>query len=109
MAHAALQIVTTTEQKEEAVRIARALVERRLAACVQIVGPVTSIYRWRGTIEEAQEWQCWAKCQADDYGEVESAITALHPYDEPEVLATPVVAGSGSYLKWLMEETTRSA
>ena len=102
--HEALQIVTTTEHKDDALKIAHLLIERRLAACVQIVGPVTSVFRWKGVVEQAQEWQCWAKTTAARYAVAETAIREHHPYDEPEILALPIVAGSESYLTWLAGE-----
>jgi periplasmic divalent cation tolerance protein len=104
MAADALQVVTTTEHKDDALKIAHRLVELRLAACVQIVGPVTSVFRWKGVVEQAQEWQCWAKTLAARYADVETAIREHHPYDEPEVIAVPIAAGSDSYLKWLADE-----
>ncbi len=100
----AIQIVTTTAQQADAQKIAAALVEQRLAACVQISGPITSTYRWQGAVESAQEWLCTIKTRRDLYDEVEQAIRQLHPYDQPEILATPIVAGSAGYLKWLDEE-----
>ena len=100
-----IQVVTTTEQRADADQIAQALVESQLAACVQIVGPITSIYRWKGKVETAQEWQCWAKTRAELYAEVEQKIRQLHPYEVPEILALPVLAGSASYLQWLEAET----
>jgi periplasmic divalent cation tolerance protein len=99
-----LQIITTTAQADEARRIARALVERRLAACVQIVGPIESVYRWQGKIEIAQEWQCWIKTRGDLYGRVEQTIRELHSYEVPEIL-TMVAEGSKAYLDWLRRET----
>ncbi len=99
-----IQVVTTTERREDADRIAQALIDQRLAACVQVVGPITSTYRWRGTIETAQEWQCWAKSRGDLYDAVERAIRRIHPYEVPEILAVPIVAGSVSYLEWLASE-----
>jgi periplasmic divalent cation tolerance protein len=99
-----IQIVTTVEHREDADRIARALVEERLAACVQVVGPITSTYRWRGAIETAQEWQCWAKSRRDLYDQIEQAIRRIHPYEVPEILAMPIVAGSKAYLAWLEGE-----
>jgi periplasmic divalent cation tolerance protein len=96
-----IQVVTTTGQREDAERIARELVESRLAACVQIVGPITSTYRWQGKIEVAEEWQCWAKSRRELYDEVERAIRRLHTYEVPEILALPVLAGSADYLAWL--------
>ncbi|MDX1664500.1 MAG: divalent-cation tolerance protein CutA, partial [Candidatus Promineifilaceae bacterium] len=83
--------------------IARALVERRLAGCVQVVGPITSTYRWQGAVETAQEWLCLIKSNGTLYEELETAIGELHPYDTPEILALPVSAGSVDYLLWLRE------
>ena len=100
-----IQVVTTTALREEAERIARELVETRLAACVQIVGPITSTYRWQGKIETDEEWQCWAKTRGDLFARVEEAIRRIHPYELPEILAMPIVAGSAAYLAWLEAET----
>ena len=99
-----IQVVTTTEHREDAESLARALVEGRLAACVQVIGPIHSIYRWRGEMQSTQEWQCWAKSRRDLYDQIERAIRQLHPYEVPEILAMPVLAGSKSYLAWLDEE-----
>ncbi len=99
-----IQVVTTTERKEDAQRIARALVEARLAACVQIVGPITSTYRWKGAIETAEEWQCAAKSRQDLFAQIDEAIRAIHPYEVPEILAVPIAAGSSAYLEWLEAE-----
>jgi periplasmic divalent cation tolerance protein len=98
-----VQVLTTVGSEEDAERISVALVERRLAACVQTVGPIASRYRWQGEVEAAREWQCLAKTEASRYAEVEAAIRELHPYDEPEILATPIVAGSAGYLAWVSE------
>jgi periplasmic divalent cation tolerance protein len=100
-----IQVVTTTERQEDAERIAQALVDRRLAACVQVSGPITSTYRWQGQIETAREYQCWAKTRRDLYQQVEQAIRHLHPYEVPEILAIPILAGSADYLAWLEQET----
>jgi periplasmic divalent cation tolerance protein len=96
-----LQVLTTAGSEEEAEQIAAALVERRLAACVQTVGPITSRYRWQGEIETAREWLCLVKTEAERYAGVETAIRELHSYEEPEIVATPIVAGSQGYLDWL--------
>jgi len=104
-----IQVITTVAQREDAERIARTLVEQRLAACVQVIGPVSSTYRWRGAIETAQEWQCWAKSRRDLYDAIEQAIRRIHPYEVPEILAVPVVAGSASYLAWLEGEVAENA
>ncbi len=103
-----MQVVTSTANADEARRIAAALVEQRLAGCVQIVGPVESIYRWLGQVERAQEWQLWIKTRSSLFAEVERAIRELHSYDVPEVLALAVAEGSESYLSWLREETDTS-
>jgi periplasmic divalent cation tolerance protein len=100
-----IQVVTTTECQEDAERIARALVDQRLAACVQVSGPITSTYRWQGKIETAREYQCWAKTRRDLYQQVEQAIRHLHPYEVPEILAIPILSGSADYLAWLERET----
>jgi len=96
-----LQVTTTTGSAEEADRIGAALVERRLAACVQVVGPIASRYRWQGAVEQATEWMCVAKTSTVRYAELERAIRELHSYEEPEIVATPIVAGSAGYLKWV--------
>jgi len=100
----AIQVSTTTATKEDAQKIAAALVERRLAACVQVGGPITSVYRWQGVIETADEWLCTIKTTRAAYEQVEAAIRQLHPYDEPEIIAVPIVAGSAGYLKWLDQQ-----
>jgi periplasmic divalent cation tolerance protein len=96
-----LQVLTATGSEAEAERISAALVERRLAACVQTIGPVASRYRWQGEVESAREWLCLAKTEAGRYPDVEAAIRELHSYEEPEIVATPIVAGSAGYLEWL--------
>jgi len=98
-----LQVLTTIDSEQAAERISAALVERRLAACVQVVGPIASTYRWQGEVERAREWMCVAKTTAARYPEVEAAIRELHSYEEPEVVATPIVAGSPGYLGWISE------
>ena len=99
-----IQVITTTAKKEDAVRIAASLVEKRLAACVQIAGPLYSTYHWKGKIEQAEEWQCLIKSRQDLFGELEQAIKAIHPYEVPEIIALTIVAGSAPYLRWLHDE-----
>jgi periplasmic divalent cation tolerance protein len=98
-----IQVLTAVGSEEEAGRIASLLVERRLAACVQVVGPIVSRYRWQGEVEEEREWQCLAKTSRAAYEAVEATIREVHSYDEPEVIATPIVAGSPGYLAWIDE------
>jgi len=100
-----LQMQTTLERQLDAERLATALVERRLAACVQIVGPIQSTYHWKGQIETAEEWLCLIKTRRELYDEVEHAIIELHPYQTPEIIAVPIVTGSEAYLGWVAEET----
>lgn len=98
-----IQVFTTTETKAEAEEIARTLVDRQLAGCVQIVGPISSTYRWQGAVETAEEWLCLIKAGRSVYAELEAAIKEVHPYDTPEILAMPVAAGSDDYLAWLQQ------
>jgi len=99
-----IQVLTTTGKKEDAEKIAMTLIERRFAACVQIAGPITSTYRWKGNIEGAEEWLCVIKSREDLYRDVEKAIKSVHPYEVPEIIAIPITAGSGEYLDWLQGE-----
>jgi periplasmic divalent cation tolerance protein len=99
-----IQVLTTAETRDDAESIGRALVEGCLAACVQIVGPITSIYRWQGKINTAQEWQCWIKTRRELYDRIEATIRRLHKYEVPEILAIAITAGSTDYLVWLANE-----
>lgn len=100
----AIQVITTTAARLDAEALARALVERRLAACAQVIGPIRSLYRWEGEVESAEEWLCQIKTTRARFRELEEAIRELHTYDLPEIIATPVVAGSEAYLAWVREE-----
>lgn len=100
-----LQVQTTTDSRAEAMELSRAVVESRLAACAQVAGPVASMYWWDGGLERAEEWLVLLKLPADRYDELAAFITERHSYDEPEIVATPIVAGSESYLSWIEDET----
>ena len=100
-----IQISTTTETKKQAQKIANYLVEQKLAACVQISGPIESTYRWKGNVESASEYLCLIKTRTSLFKKVEAAIKKLHPYETPEIIATPIVQGSREYLNWLNDET----
>ncbi len=100
-----IQIVTTVGNKEEAERIGRYLVEKRLAACVQIAGPIKSIYRWKGKIEEAEEWQCIIKTRRNNYRRIEKEIRSLHPYELPEITALDLDYALAEYADWIVMET----
>jgi len=99
-------VQTTIDSRDGAHRIGQALVERRLAACAQISGPIASTYWWQGQMEHAEEWVCAVKTTQELYEPLERAIRALHPYETPEIVATPIIAGSQSYLAWIEAETS---
>lgn len=96
-----IQVQTTTDSEELAHRIASTLVQQQVAACVQVLGPVTSTYRWQNRVETGQEWLCLIKTTQALYAQVEAAVRQLHSYQNPELIALPICAGSKEYLKWL--------
>jgi len=96
-----IQVITTISDKSGAEKIAKALINKRLAACVQIAGPIKSIYRWKGKIETAKEWVCVIKTRKNLYEKVEAAIKKIHPYEVPEIIAVPIAAANKDYLKWI--------
>jgi periplasmic divalent cation tolerance protein len=96
-------ILSTAGSREEAERLAEALVERRLAACVNVVGPIRSVYRWQGEVERADEFLLFIKSTAAQFAAVAAAIQELHSYELPECVELAVTAGSDAYLNWLAE------
>lgn len=108
MAEKVFQVESTVDSPEEARRIATALVERRLAACVQIVGPIRSTFRWQGKVEDAEEHLLLCKVPGERLDEATALIEELHSYDVPEILAFEVTHGSRSYLDWVAAETESS-
>ena len=99
-----LQILTTVGKREDAERIAETLVQKRLAGCVQIVGPISSVYWWKSKIEKAEEWLCLIKTEETLCHNIEETIKRIHPYETPEIIAVPIVAGSKEYFTWLGQE-----
>lgn len=99
-------VTTSVGSREEGKAIAHALVEKRLAACVQVM-PVDSVYRWAGVVEEAAEHLLLCKIRQADYAAVEAAIRERHGYDLPEIVAVPITEGARSYLAWIAAATTR--
>ncbi len=96
-------VLTTAGSKDEARKLGRALVEKLLAACVNIVPNVASIYRWEGEVEEAEEWLLIIKTSRAAYKRVEQAIQEMHSYDVPECVAISIESGSMKYLNWVGE------
>lgn len=96
-------VLTTTGSKEEAQQIAQRLVETRLAACVNILGPIDSVYRWKGQVENSPEYLLLVKTTAAAFESVRKAICELHSYELPECIVLPVEEGSAEYLKWIEE------
>ena len=99
-----LLVVTTTDSRRDADILAQALVEKRLAACAQVEGPITSTYWWQGKLENGEEWKCSFKTTAALYTELETELSQIHPYDTPEILAFPIIHGSREYLSWMDEQ-----
>src|SRR5215469_5315685 len=100
-----LQVQTMTDSRAEAMELARAAVEARLAACSQVAGPLASTFWWNEEIERAEEWFVFFKTTAGRVEELITFIAGRHSYDEPEIVAVPIIAGSTAYLDWLREET----
>jgi len=110
MSDAAIVVLCTAPAEGDAAeRLARGLVEAKLAACVNLMPNLRSFYTWQGKLEDAAEVQLVIKTQHARYPELEAWLRANHPYDEPEILALPVIAGSPSYLAWLSEQTSRGS
>jgi len=96
-------VLSTAGSEDEARKIARHLVENQLAACVNIVPQIQSVYRWQGKVESAREWLLLIKTTADKFDDVRDAIRALHSYDLPECIAVAIEDGSTEYLEWIGE------
>ena len=104
-----LLVFTNLPDHDAAVGLARTLVDRRLAACVNVFGAATSIYRWKDAVETAREVPVLIKTRAALYGQIEAAIRSLHSYEIPEIIAVPVDRGLPEYLNWILAETGPAA
>ena len=99
-------VLTTVESKEASEKLAQQLVERRLAACVNIVGPIRSVYRWKQEIQQDQEFLLLIKTTAEHAAQLRSGFAGLHPYELPECVELPIEGGSEEYLAWLAAEVS---
>ena len=97
-------VLTATDSAEQSHALARAIVDQRLAACVQIT-PIQSIYRWRGSVVDAKEWRLDCKTTAERLPDLISVIRDLHPFEVPEIIALPIADGNQVYLQWIQDET----
>jgi periplasmic divalent cation tolerance protein len=104
-----LLIFTNLPDADSAQALAATLVSRRLAACVNLLAPCSSVYRWQGAIESVQEVPLLIKTTTARYAELEAAIRAGHPYELPEIIAVPIVHGLPGYLNWILAETLPDA
>ena len=99
-----IQVTTAVDNAEDAQSIASAVVGQRLAACVQMIGPIQSTYWWDGDVQISEEWLCLIKTRADLFEQLSAVVHQVHPYDVPELIATPLIAGSKAYLDWMQGE-----
>lgn len=102
----ALVVLVTVPSREDGERIAEALVGESLAACVNILGPIRSIYRWQGAVTRDDEHLLLIKTTPTRYAELEARVLALHTYENPEVIAVPVEQGAAGYLAWIKDVTS---
>ena len=100
-----IMVITTTATEQEAQKIARVLLENKLAACVQIIGKMESAYRWEGEVAKDSEWLCQIKSKASLFEQIATCIKSNHKYKTPEIIAIPIITGSAEYLSWLEKET----
>ena len=100
-----LLVLTNLPDREAALKLANALIEEKAAACVNVLGACTSVYRWEGKVENAEEIPLLIKTTAARYAALEALIRRLHPYELPEVIAVPVARGLPGYLQWVADET----
>jgi periplasmic divalent cation tolerance protein len=103
------QVTTTLPDRDAANRLGRRLVEERLAACAQVVGPVSSVFWWQGEVESAGEWYCHLKTTASRVDALIARVRQLHPYETPEIMALPVAEGDEAYLRWIAESVAEAS
>jgi len=101
----AIIVLTNLPDRAIAIKLANALVERKLAACVNVLAECASVYRWKGAVETAEEYPLFAKTTRDRYSLLERVVRELHPYELPEIIAVPLGGGLPAYLEWVAAET----
>ncbi|MFI7617178.1 divalent-cation tolerance protein CutA [Nonomuraea terrae] len=101
-----LEVRVTVPARDEAERICSAVIARRLAAAVQVVAPITSVYWWRGEINRADEWLLYMITTAQRFDELAACVRELHSYEVPQIVAVPLVIGTADYLEWIRRETS---
>lgn len=104
MATEFIEVVTTVADKQHGEEIAARLVEERLAACVQLAGPVQSFYKWQGKLEKDEEYQLFIKSEQLLYNQLHDLLLEIHPYEVPQLIVLPIKGGSHDYLNWLAAE-----
>ena len=104
-----VQVLVTCPSEENATTIAHVLIHNRLAACVQILGPIKSFFRWNGKVDEVLEWQCVIKTRRACFLPLQKLVLENHPYEIPELIAVPIVEGSEAYLAWVRGEVIYSS
>ncbi|MEU7888109.1 divalent-cation tolerance protein CutA [Microbispora bryophytorum] len=100
-----IEIRVTTSHADQASKICSAVVTKRLAACAQVIGPITSTYWWAGEVRQAEEWLVLMKTTADRFEDLATCVRELHSYEVPEIVAVPIVLGTPDYLEWIRRET----
>ena len=101
-------VITNFPDKNGAIVLANALIKKQLSACVNVLSPCTSVYRWQGKIESTEEIPVLIKTQRQHYERVEHLIKMMHPYELPEVIMVPIIGGLPAYLQWIADETSIS-
>ncbi|EAZ91080.1 divalent-cation tolerance protein CutA [Crocosphaera chwakensis] len=104
MSSSFIVVITTTSKKEDANQIAKTLLEKNLAGCIQILGPISSHYYWKNELCTDEEWLCLIKSSENNYQTLEKTIQNIHPYDVPEIISLSILEGSQGYLSWLNQQ-----
>lgn len=96
-----IQIITTFDNYKLAEKVGRTLLEKKLCACFQIIGPIKSLYWWKEKIQDSDEWMCFLKAKSENFKQIEETIKSLHNYEVPEIISLPIFNISKEYLDWI--------